>query len=102
MRLAFAYRDDTARAQAVAVETIWADPESRSEGELVDALVKMQTLGVPLEALWERWGVSPQTRERWKTLKNLPKRSDAPPEQGNGATPSDGAVPQENGVRRDA
>jgi hypothetical protein len=46
--------------------------------------------------------VSPQTRERWKTLKNLPKRSDAPPEQGNGATPSDGAVPQENGVRRDA
>jgi hypothetical protein len=62
----------------------------------------MQTLGVPLEALWERWGVSPQTRERWKTLKNLPKRSDAPPEQGNGATPSGGAVPQENGVRRDA
>jgi hypothetical protein len=45
LRLAFAYRGDDARAHASQVETIWADPEQRSEGQLVDALIKMSTLG---------------------------------------------------------
>jgi len=74
MRLAFAYRGDEARATAANAETIWRDPESRTEGELVDALTKMRTLGVPLEALWERWGASPQQIERWKSLLGLPER----------------------------
>jgi hypothetical protein len=78
MRLAFAYRGDEARAQAANAETIWADPESRSEGELVDALTKMRTLGVPLEALWERWGASPQQIEKWKNLLGLPDRPPLP------------------------
>jgi hypothetical protein len=76
MRLAFAYRGDTIRAEAAAAETIWADPEARSEGELVDALVKMRQLGVPLSALWRRWGVSPQEIERWQSLLGLPADAD--------------------------
>lgn len=48
------------------IEVIWHNPEFRTEGELVDALVKMSTLNVPEEALWERWGASPQERDRWR------------------------------------
>jgi hypothetical protein len=52
------------------VETIWRNPEHRTEGELVDALTKMATLGVPQEALWERWGATPPERERWKQMQD--------------------------------
>lgn len=51
------------------IETIWRNPEMRTEGELVDALVKMSTLGVPQEALWERWGATQVEIERWKTMR---------------------------------
>lgn len=50
------------------IETIWRNPMYRTEGELVDALVKMSTLGVPEEALWERWGASPLEISRWQNL----------------------------------
>jgi len=56
------------RAVDTSCQVIWANPESRSEGELVDALLKMQTLGVPNEALWERWGASPQEIARWRAM----------------------------------
>jgi hypothetical protein len=49
-----------------AMETIWRNPEFRTEGELTDSLVKMATIGVPHEALWQRWGASQQEIERWK------------------------------------
>jgi hypothetical protein len=52
------------------IETIWRNPEHRTEGELVDALTKMSTLGVPQEALWERWGATPPERERWKRMQD--------------------------------
>jgi hypothetical protein len=55
-------------ATDVAAEVIWADFETRSEGQRVDALVKMATLGVPRRVLWERWGTSPQEIERWEQL----------------------------------
>lgn len=48
------------------IETKWRNPEFRTEGELVDALTKMSTLGVPNEALWERWGASEVEIARWK------------------------------------
>lgn len=48
------------------IETKWRNPEFRTEGELVDALTKMQTLNVPDEALWERWGASELEIARWK------------------------------------
>lgn len=49
-----------------AIEVIWHNPEFRTEGELVDALVKMSTLGVPREALWERWGASQTEIAQWR------------------------------------
>lgn len=52
------------------MEVVWKNPEFRTEGELVDALVKMKSLGVPDEALWERWGASPQEIARWKDLRD--------------------------------
>jgi hypothetical protein len=55
-------------AADVSAEVIWSDPETRSEGQRVDALVKMRTLGVPIEVLWQRWGASPQEVERWRAL----------------------------------
>jgi len=48
------------------METIWRNPEFRTEGELVDALQKMSTIGVPQEALWERWGATQGEIRRWK------------------------------------
>jgi hypothetical protein len=52
----------------VAMETIWRNPEFRTEGELVDSLTKMATLNVPEEVLWERWGATPPEIARWKKL----------------------------------
>jgi hypothetical protein len=52
------------------IETIWHNPEFRTEGELVDALLKMSTLGVPHEALWERWGASQTEIAQWSQLRN--------------------------------
>lgn len=67
MRLAFRVMGDP-RAEADDSETIWADPETRTESEHVDALVKMGALGVPQEALWEKWGATPQEIARWKQM----------------------------------
>jgi hypothetical protein len=52
------------------VETIWRNPEHRTEGELVDALTKMNTLGVPQEVLWERWGATPTEIRNWKAMQD--------------------------------
>lgn len=67
MRTALAIVGNPA-ATAIGAEVVWADFETRSEGMRVDALVKMRTLGVPLEVLWERWGASPQEIARWQEL----------------------------------
>jgi hypothetical protein len=66
MRLAFHFVGDIERAHASQAETIWQDPEQRSEAGLADALVKMAGLGVPLDAIFTRWGVSPQELARWR------------------------------------
>jgi hypothetical protein len=89
MRLAFAYRGDTLRAQASDAETIWADPESRSTGELVDALVKMvASVGMPMEVAWRLFGASPQEVKEWSRLRGLPDRSvDRAPELPQPQTP---------------
>jgi len=68
MRLAFVAAGDEARGAVTDAEVIWADPEYRTEGERVDALVKMRSLGVPLEALWSKWGATPQEIERWREM----------------------------------
>jgi hypothetical protein len=52
----------------VNIEVMWRNPEFRTEGELVDALLKMADLGVPEEALWGRWGATPEEVRRWKAM----------------------------------
>jgi len=64
-RLGLAAMGD-ARAADDSLEVIWKDPESKGTGELVDALVKLGTLGVPNEALWTLYGASPQEVARWR------------------------------------
>lgn len=66
-RLAFAVLEDP-RANVLDAEVIWANPETQSEAELVDALVKRRALGVPLRQLWEDYGYSPQQIARFKEL----------------------------------
>jgi hypothetical protein len=68
IRLAFRFLGDP-RGNVRDSSLIWGDPESRTEGELVDALVKMASLGVPNEFLWERWGLSPLEIRRIKALR---------------------------------
>lgn len=57
----------TGQAEPVDSELVWSDPEYRSEGEKVDALVKLGTLGVPPEKLWELYGFSPQEIARMQS-----------------------------------
>jgi hypothetical protein len=60
LRLALLMQEDP-RASDVSCETLWADPESRSDAQVADALVKLAQIGVPAEMLWELSGFfSPQ------------------------------------------
>ncbi len=52
-------------ANDLGLNVIWKDVEARSESEVVDALIKMGTLGVPWPALWQRWGASPEEITSW-------------------------------------
>jgi hypothetical protein len=76
VRLAFRSLDDP-RGKIQDSETIWADMETRTEAEHVDALVKMGSLGVPQEVLWERWDATPQEIIRWKALNDAAKAEEA-------------------------
>jgi hypothetical protein len=55
-------------ATNLAAECVWADFETRSIAQLTDSLVKMRSLGVPLEALWERYGATQEEIDRWHEL----------------------------------
>jgi hypothetical protein len=58
----------TAIADDVTMEVVWRNPEFRTEGEVVAALETMSRLGVPMQALWERWGASPPEIARWTQM----------------------------------
>ena len=49
-------------------EVIWRDPETRSDAQVVDALTKMATLGVPREVLWAKWGATPTEIQQWQGM----------------------------------
>lgn len=66
MRLCFHIMGDEKRATAVDAETIWRNPETRTEAEVVDAALKKSTLGVPFEQLMEDIGYT-QTQIRRMT-----------------------------------
>ncbi|MCU0261436.1 MAG: hypothetical protein MUE78_10485, partial [Ilumatobacteraceae bacterium] len=65
--LAFQAQGDP-RANAVQAETIWSDPESRTESEHVDSLVKKMAIGVPLQQLWEDAGYSQTQIARFRQM----------------------------------
>lgn len=66
IRLAFATQADG--PEAFDAETIWGDPESRTESEHIDAIVKKKAIGVPDEQLQEDAGYSPQQIRRFKGM----------------------------------
>jgi hypothetical protein len=68
VRLSFRAIGDEQRAKVDDSETIWRNPEHRSEAQSVDAAVKLKQVNLPDEVLWERIGMSPQEIERAKTL----------------------------------
>lgn len=69
MRLAGQLAGVPALAGAVSAEVVWADAESRTEAQHVDAVMKQKDLGVPEEVLWEKLGYSPQEIARIKAIK---------------------------------
>lgn len=68
MRLAFQVEGDVDRARAWKAEVDWAQSESRTESQYVDALVKKLSIGVPIRQLWEDYGYSPQQIERFRGM----------------------------------
>ena len=66
--LAFLILGETGKAARPKV-TVWGDPESRSEAEHTDALVKKQSLGIPAEALWSEAGYTPVEIERFRRMR---------------------------------
>lgn len=75
MRLALRLKPDAAEPdKPMNAETVWRDPEYRSEGEMVDAALKRRALGVPLEAIWEMIGATPQQVKDWAEKLDLPER----------------------------
>lgn len=64
MKCAARMEGDDERADQIC-EIVWKDPEFRTEGERVDALVKMAALGVPQKVLWQRWGASDEEIRNW-------------------------------------
>jgi hypothetical protein len=100
MRIAFQVQGDTTRAEALDAETMWRNPENRTTPRSTDAAVKLASIGVPQEALWEYIGASPTTIARWKKMRNeeailLTSRAAVPLPPGArevtaGATPASG------------
>jgi len=68
IRIAFLVLKD-ARGEVLDNETIWSSPETMTEAEHIDALVKRrQGLKVPLRQLWEDAGYTPGQISRFQAL----------------------------------
>lgn len=68
IRLAFKVTGNP-KAEVASSETIWRDPESRTESEHVAALIQLKSLGVPDRQLQEDAGYSPQQIARFDRMK---------------------------------
>jgi hypothetical protein len=67
IRLSFRAKGDARGKQPA--ETVWADPEQRIRAARIDGAVKMSTLGVPQDAIWEELGASPSQIKRWHEMR---------------------------------
>jgi hypothetical protein len=56
-------------AGATGMETIWKDPETRTESEHVDAVSKKKDLDVPAPQLWEELGYTPEQMARFPAMR---------------------------------
>jgi len=68
IRLAFRAAGDEAKAKDP-VKTVWGDPEQRIRSQRIDGAIKLSTIGVPQQALFEEIGADPDTIKRWKAMK---------------------------------
>jgi hypothetical protein len=69
MRVAFLVSGDQRLGEGVVIETIWSDPENRTESEHIDAITKLKALNVPDEVLWEKTGAFTQAEiDRFRGL----------------------------------
>lgn len=68
MRMAYFVNGSMVKAKNRSLETIWRDPESRTESEHIDATVKKLALGVPLEQLWADAGYTPTQRMAFREM----------------------------------
>lgn len=69
MRLAGALSAIPELANAQSMETIWKDPETRTESEHVDAITKKKDLDVPGPQLWEELGYTPEQIARFPAMR---------------------------------
>jgi hypothetical protein len=68
IRLCGLVTGNAALAGATQCEVIWQDPESRTEAEHVDAMVKLMALDLPPEFIWERLGLTPTEIARARAM----------------------------------
>lgn len=70
MRIAGKIAGISSLAEAKSMETIWRDPETRTEAEHIDALGKKASLlNVPAPQLWEEAGYTPEQIGRFPALR---------------------------------
>jgi len=69
IRLAGLISGDAALSGAQSMETIWKDPETRTESEHVDAVSKKKDLDVPAPQLWEELGYTPEQIGRFPAMR---------------------------------
>jgi hypothetical protein len=67
-RLAWLVRDGRLPDGAEALETIWKDPESRTDAAAADAALKRAELGIPAAQLWSDLGYSPSQIDSMRAM----------------------------------
>jgi hypothetical protein len=78
MRLAFKAKGDPRGDQMA--ETVWADPEQRIRAARIDGAIKMSTIGVPQDAIWEELGATPSQIARWHQMRKAMDLAEYGPE----------------------
>lgn len=79
VRIGFLVQGDRKRGADFASETIWRDPETRSEAAHIDGLTKLSSIGVPQEQLWEDAGYTPVQIARFKEMRAQEPQVQPPP-----------------------
>lgn len=75
--LAWLVLDNTAKARAMRGGTVlWDDPQYRSLGQRVDALMKLKQIGFPFEFLAEQYGLEPEEVARVLKMRERDARVD--------------------------